>query len=117
MLESDDAIERCARALRQLNRVIITFEEFADKVTTLVVASSDKGMDGCVALIPSDLLPGFLTYLEQFLIPVDYMQSPRQFLTDFSDESVERASRELRPGYQRLHQMVRDRVHAIRSIG
>jgi hypothetical protein len=115
MSETDDALRLCARYLRQIDFGYISFEEFAGAMTRRIMCATcngmnDEGMDRCVALVPGELLPEYQNFLDQFLLPVDYMPDAGCFVVEFTEENLVRMKRELRRRYQRLHQIIRDRL-------
>jgi hypothetical protein len=96
----ESATRRIQKFVRLLDLGLITTDEFHDNVLLFFVSMPDAFWLDCAALIPDDLARRFRDYVHAYLVPVDFMPSPRPFMVDTSSETaIGMKKRELRPTY------------------
>jgi hypothetical protein len=93
---------------------LITFEEYALNVLQAIIAAQDTCWDECVGLVPTDVLGQFVRYVDEYLVPVDFMPSPTAFMTRITDSECEKKKRELRPRYVRFHHSLHAYFESVR---
>lgn len=110
-VDQRQAVDRCSRLGSSFSQEMLSFQEYADNITTMIVAAPDASMEKCVATIPSDDIIGYESFLRQWLEPLDYMPDPLPFLTGQpSKERIAEMQKQMREKYLRLHEFVRRRA-------
>jgi hypothetical protein len=100
-------VERCQKQLRFLGRGLLSFEEYALNVTSVLLFAPAELLLPCLETIPSALLPRYRKYLHDSLVSVDFKPSPAFYLTgDFTPDRIEHKKVELRPRYLAIYQLV-----------
>jgi hypothetical protein len=104
-------VRYCQKLASQFQGKRVTFTEYAHGITLGMISASDEQLKRCVDVIPADVLPQYTNFLESWLVPADFMPSPRPFLAgDYSDADAEAARARLRPKYLRLYRLAQDRL-------
>jgi hypothetical protein len=106
-----DSVRRCRNLLRHLTSGTITFDDYAYNATLSLVSSCDRCMQAYVASLPAQTAVDLLAYFQSFLIPVDFMPCPAPFIAGRASEEETRQMKQLlKPRYNRLYQVVREKV-------
>jgi hypothetical protein len=110
------AITHCQRLTRQLQKGIITYEEYTPHMTDGIISAYEEDMPACLQQVPADLFLQYAAFLRAYLEPVDYMPMATQFVAgDRTEESHEAKKRELRPKYLRLMELVQKRLQSMQG--
>lgn len=89
---------------------IITIDEFRYNVLLRFAYISEDLWRAASGVMPPDLAADFRSYLDDYLIPLDFMPSPTPFMVDTrSEEAIAQKKRELRPKYVALHRFWKSR--------
>ncbi|HLN30407.1 MAG TPA: hypothetical protein VK395_21875 [Gemmataceae bacterium] len=106
-------LELCRNLAVLLRLDGISFDDYARVATPTMVSTSDEDMQACVDLIPATFVSKYFDYLRALLEPVDFIPDTKLFLFhDVPADQIEARKQELRPKYQRLYQLVRERLCA-----
>jgi len=106
-------IPRCQKLTRQLNKNIITYEEYAPAMTDRIMFAHSTNMAACFDQIPAEIFPQYAAYLRAYLEPVDFMPSATQWLVNRTEENHQAKRRELRPKYIRLMEVVQQKLESL----
>ncbi|HLN29592.1 MAG TPA: hypothetical protein VK395_17725 [Gemmataceae bacterium] len=104
-------VESCRTSADLLSMEALEFDDYADSVTPTMMSMNDKDLQTSVELVPADFLKQYAAYLRQ---PMDIVLDAAEFrFDDVSADLAEIKKRELRAKYERLCQLVRDRLSSI----
>ncbi len=110
--EPDDA-RFCRLYGKQLLTGLLTFDEYAEKMTAALVEAREGLVSRCVDTIPPEALHRYAGYLRAKLVPVDFMPHPFIFFVDKdTDTERERIRRQRRPRYVEIDAAVLARLPA-----
>jgi hypothetical protein len=101
--------KQCEKLAYQLASGRISFLEFANNVTLVIMSASHSAMQQCLSFIPPAYRSQYAEYLRNTLEPVDFMPCPKPFLAGtVSTGATEQKKTELRPKYVRLYQLAKE---------
>lgn len=104
-------VRYCEKLGRQVQSDRVTFTEYAHGVTLGAISAPEEQLQQCVDAIPVAVLPQYVDFLKSWLVPADFMPSPRPFLVrNDSETDAEAAQARLKPKYVRLYRLVQDRM-------
>jgi hypothetical protein len=93
---------------------VCTFDEFANTITDTMIyhsANDSEYIPRCIARMSAETLNKYVSYLENLLLPVDFMPNPGGFILESTDENIRLTKLMLRPKYLYLFQVVQDAVN------
>jgi hypothetical protein len=94
------SLQMYARALKVGQ---IELAEYLPNALTTIMAATEESWERLLQEIPTEIFPVFREAAEQYLVPVDFMPAPHEFMTDTRRErDVQARKEELRPRWVRL---------------
>ena len=106
-----DEIRQCQRHGRQLAAGLLTFDDYAEKVTTTLLEADAERLPVCLDAIQPDTLGRYAEYLRGVLLPTDFMPYPRIFFVEKNtDAERERLRQHRRPRYVAIYEGVLARL-------
>jgi hypothetical protein len=103
---------RTVRSCRNLARALqcgkIDFRHYAYSITLYIVGDKDCEIADCAETIPPDFVERYKSYLDDYLLPVDFMPCPRAFIAGAGTEKrLEETKRALRPRYVEIYNYIK----------